>query len=476
MVSKTERRKNATAHAIFYLCVIGPLIVYAAIASGLVLPRINGHIQQLSAGQLAIAGIIIVSIIVHYSVSMAGLVWYGAPAPRNRKNCRRLSQRGWDQSKRVVFCFVSQGFQERVLRQSVQELLTIAREVGAHFQVEVVVDSTDLSDPFFTEPVITVIRVPESYSPRGRSRFKARALCYAAMQRSRREGTLSSTWVVHCDEDTVITREALGGIAQFLDRPSSDRMCGAGEIKYNLDRPGAHRLLSVVDYHRTGEDLGRYRLQFAGFGAALFGTHGSFVVVPAKIEEQIQFDNGPRGSIAEDIYFALRLRELGIPLVWMAGYVREQSPGNLRNFFRQRARWIRGLLNACFDSRFLLRNRVVLLAYLAMWRTSIVAGIALLTILLAAPASPIVLALWGLDMASMATVVLVGTLRNFEEERRCHPLVACGVGIRALVLTPVVCLLETAAVIYAIFSERDSFFVVEKSPLPTAVTPAQAAL
>ena len=131
------------------------------------------------------------------------------------------------------------------------------------------------------------------------------------------------------------------------------------------------------------------------------------------------------------------------------------------------------MLNACFDSRFSLRNRVVLLTYLAMWRTSIIAGIVLLAILLAEPGASIALALWGLDMASMATVILVGTLRNFEEDYRSHPVVVCGAGVGVLFLTPVVCLLETAAVAYALFAERDTFFVVEKSPLPSATIPSR---
>jgi egghead protein (zeste-white 4 protein) len=448
--------------------------LYLTILGGLLLPSVEEHINSLSLVEVAIACVILVSLAVHYSVSMAGLVLFGAPSPRNRANCRRLSEQGWDSSKRLIFCFVSQGVQERVLAQSVQQLLALVLESGLKFQVEVVVDSAELSDTFFSHPSITVIRVPDSYSTVRGAKFKARSLCYAAKERSRRERNLSKTWVVHCDEDTVITQESLAGIAEFLGRPASDRMCGAGEIKYNLDLPTARPLLSVVDYHRTGEDLGRYRLQFAGFGAALFGAHGSFTVVPAVIEEQIQFDHGPRGSIAEDIYFALRLRELGIPLVWIAGYVREQSPGNLRNFFQQRARWIRGLLNACFDSRFSLGNRIVLLAYLAMWRTSIIAGIALLAVLLTEPGASMVLALWGLDMASMATVVLVGTLRNFEEDQRGHPIAACVAGVGVLLLTPVVCLLETAAVAYALFAERDTFFVVEKSPIPAATIPSRA--
>jgi cellulose synthase/poly-beta-1,6-N-acetylglucosamine synthase-like glycosyltransferase len=220
-----------------------------------------------------------------------------------------------------------------------------------------------------------------------------------------------------------------------------------------------------MDCHRTGEDIGRFRLQYAGYGAALFGAHGSFLLVPAELERQVGFDFGASGSIAEDIYFALRLRELGIPCRWIEGYVREQSPRDPSNFLRQRARWIYGLLNGCFDKAFLLRRRVVLLLYLAMWRTTIVSAL-LLTILLATTnESARVVSLWSLSMLVVGTNSWVGALRNVQEDAPASVGYRVVWLILSVVLIPLVCLFETIAVVLGIVSRPRGFFVVEKALL-----------
>jgi cellulose synthase/poly-beta-1,6-N-acetylglucosamine synthase-like glycosyltransferase len=403
---------------------------------------------------------------------MAGMLAFGTPSARNSVNKKKLALQGWDRSKKVIFCFVSQGIQQHVLKRSVEEALAIGTHFNMTFGIEVVVDSVIPVDPLFDHPAISVVHVPRDFTTPLDSRFKARSLYYAAAVRTQRCGSLVDTWIVHCDEDTIITPEAVAGIAGFLENPSSASMCGAGEIKYNIAPQGLSSIFNIVDYHRTGEDLGRYRLQFAGFRSALFGAHGSFVIIPAWIEEELQFDFGPKGSIAEDIYFFLHLRERGVPCVWVDGHVREQSPGDLPNFMRQRARWITGLLNVCCDRAFSIWNRLVLLVYLVMWRTTIVAGIALLFIATINSGSLLAISLWGLDMTIMGTVILVGTLRNIEEERTLNAREALRTMVGSFALTPVVCFLETLAVIFGVVAPRGEFFVVQKRPLPIEHLPA----
>jgi cellulose synthase/poly-beta-1,6-N-acetylglucosamine synthase-like glycosyltransferase len=240
-------------------------------------------------------------------------------------------------------------------------------------------------------------------------------------------------------------------------------MCGAGEIKYNARGFGLHRVFCMIDSHRTGEDLGRFRLQFLSKQAAMTGVHGSFFVVPAKLESDIQFDFGQRGSITEDIYFAFRLRELSVPYSWVHGHVREQSPPDLRNFLRQRARWIHGLLNMCGDRRFSLLHRLTLLVYLAMLRTTIVAGFALTLLALIYPLSPIISVLWQLSMLVVGTNVLVGLLRNIQDEEAGGGVTNAVTIAAGVCLVPVICLLETLAVARGILFRENEFFVVAKT-------------
>lgn len=470
LLSKLDRK--GLFRCLFYSCVLGPSLLYAAVFTIFLLPELRNSTQYFSLWHAIAAVFILVSLIVHYSVTMAGMLAFGAPSVRNTQNQTQLSIKGWDRSKKIIFCFVSQGIQQRVLKRSVEEALAIGTRFNMTFGIEVVVDSAVPSDPLFSHPAISLINVPRDFQTPLRSQFKARALYYAASARSQRSDSLVSTWIVHCDEDTIVTPEAIAGIASFLETPASSSMCGAGEIKYNVAPQGTGGVFNIIDYHRTGEDLGRYRLQFAGFGAALFGAHGSFIVVPALIEEQVQFDFGPRGSITEDIYFFLRLRDLGIPCAWVGGHVREQSPGDLRNFLRQRARWITGLINVCCDGAFSLRHRIVLFAYLVMWRTTIVAGIALLLVATINSGSLLAISLWGLDMTIMGTVILVGALRNLEEDLLANPPKTLYLMAGSFLLTPVVCLLETIAVLAGVIAPRREFFVVQKRPIRIEPLPA----
>ena len=454
--------RAGVSRLLFHACVVGPSLVYAAVFFSSLLPELRNSAEIFSSWHILAACFILVSLIVHYSVTMAGMLAFGTPGLRNAQNCAQLLTTGWDNSKKVIFCFVSQGIQQHVLKRSVAEAIAIGRRFGVTFEIEVIVDSAVPSDPFFSHPAISLVQVPKDFQTPRRSRFKARALYYAAATRSQHGHDLSNTWILHCDEDTVLTPEAIAGVAAFLKNRSSASMCGAGEIKYNVATQNASTVFNIIDYHRTGEDLGRYRLQFAGFRAALFGAHGSFIVVPALIEELVQFDFGPKGSITEDIYFFLRLRELGISCAWIDGHVREQSPGDLRNFMQQRARWISGLITVCCDKGFSLWNRSVLLAYLVMWRTTIVAGVALLFIATLHSGSLLAISLWGLDMTIMGTVILVGALRNTEEDLKLSAFQAICLMAASFLLTPAVCFLETMAVVFGLIAPRGEFFVVQK--------------
>lgn len=410
---------------------------------------------------------LVLSLAVHFFVSVVGMLRFGSPRDQNARNLVRLRSEGWSQQKRLVICFVSQGIQEPVLKSSVERAISLCRDFAVNFEIEVVVDTKVPQDNFFAENGCTIVVVPPLYVTTRGSQFKARSLCYAAQQRAKRLESLDSTWVLHCDEDTLLTASAIAGINEHLRAPDSEVVCGAGEIKYNAIPARVSDIYAFMDCHRTGEDIGRFRLQFASWGAALFGMHGSFLLVPAELERQIGFDFGPQGSITEDIYFALRLRESGVACRWIEGYVREQSPRDSQNFLRQRARWIHGLLNSCLDQSFCWKRRTLLLIYLAMWRTTIISGLVLTILMGVTGAAPSIVSLWSLSMVVIGTNSWVGALRNVEEDA---PPGSWRVVVRlivAVLLIPIVCLFETIAVVLGILSRPREFFVVQKM-LPAA--------
>lgn len=446
----------------YHAFVLTPTVLFAISAALGLISLQDVWLANSGIAMRGLTGWVLISLATHFLVSLIGMLRFGSPRAQNVTNIQRLSTEGWDPTKRLILCFVSQGVQESVLKSSVARAISVCRQLGARFEVELVVDTKVPQDPFFAEQACSMVAVPPWYETKNRARFKARALSYATHRRAERGDKLDKTWVLHCDEDTILTEATIAGIHAHLRRPDSHMVCGAGEIKYNATASRLVDIFSFLDCHRTGEDLGRFRMQFAGCGAALFGAHGSFVLIPAELERQVDFDFGPHGSITEDIYFALKLRELGIPFRWIEGYVREQSPRDPNNFVRQRARWIHGLLNGCLEPAFSWKRRAVLLMYLAMWRTTIVSGVVLTCVVLVSGWSVHATALWSVSMLVVGTNSWVGALRNIEEEASGNLMLA---GVRlalAVILIPVVCLFESVAVVLGVLSRPRDFFVVEK--------------
>ncbi len=454
-------KKNARLSAVsYYALVFLPIAAYLGVVALCSPAEPPLSLAGYSAAQLLLAGIVVLNLIILYGVTMFGMVWFGDPRAQNMLNLEELRAAGWDPAKRLLFCFASQGFHEEVLKRSVEQAMSVARSLGVQHSVEVVVDSVVPGDPFFSHPAIRMIRVPESFSTPNQTRFKARSLQYAAQVR---EPGDSGTWIVHCDEETLVTESAIAGIWKFLREPGSEGSCGAGEIKYNSGRFGLSSFFSLLASLFTGEDLGRYRLQYGYFQRALFGAHGTFIIVPAELERQIQFDFGPRGSITEDLYFAFRAHQLGIPFRWVEGYVREQPAASWRDFFRQRARWVQGAINLICDRRFSLGNRVLLCAYYGVWKLTVLFGIAAVLVMAAAANYGLALAIWGLDVAVMGTILVVGAFRNLQEDQQRSTAETAATLLAVFALTPVVCLMETAASLGGIVAKTRDFHVVRKA-------------
>lgn len=56
---------------------------------------------------------VLASLMTHYLVSVFGMLRFGSPLEQNSENIARLRSDGWNDDKRLVFCFVSQGVQRQ---------------------------------------------------------------------------------------------------------------------------------------------------------------------------------------------------------------------------------------------------------------------------------------------------------------------------------------------------------------------------
>lgn len=108
-------------------------------------------------------------------------------------------------------------------------------------------------------------------------------------------------------------------------------------------------------------------------------------------------------------------------------------------------------------------NRLLLLSYLAMLRVTVVVGIVPLLLLFITGFDACLLSLWSLASMVIGTNLLVGTVRNAEED--CHGLsfktLISIVGV--LFVIPGVCFVETIAVVYGLLFRSDEFLVVQKA-------------
>jgi len=187
---------------------------------------------------------------------------------------------------------------------------------------------------------------------------------------------------VHLDEETRFNRETVHHCLHHCftqDQEVAAAAAEAGTTKVYGDigqgviiysRSGSsieNHLTTLADSIRVGDDYGKFRLQYSYWHQPLIGMHGSFVVAPNAVERLIGFDNGLRGSITEDAWFALLAWAKGVRFSWIDAHCFEQSPFTIHDFIMQRRRWFGGLWIVCFDTLIPFGNRAVLLFMIVTW-------------------------------------------------------------------------------------------------------------
>lgn len=281
---------------------------------------------------------------------------------------------------RLVFRFCARGQNVEVLHESVAAVRRAFAErdatgagADADYRIEVVSEC-----PVALDDDVRVYIVPPAYAPPHGARFKARALAY--LQSVTRPEP--ADWHIYLDEESCVEARTLAGIYAFIARAlahakrrqqPTPRLIGQGAILYE----GGSAFFRGADALRTGDDLGRFRLQYA-LGAPAFGAHGSYLVVRGVEETALSFDVGPASSITEDAAWALRAWARGWRFGWVHGYVHEQPPQRASDFIRQRARWITGIRQVVRDRTIPRRFRAVLLCFVILWHLAVLPlGIAL---------------------------------------------------------------------------------------------------
>lgn len=379
---------------------------------------------------------------------------------------------------RLVFRFVTRGDNVGVLRDSVvavHQAFIRYPQVSGPYQIEIVSErpvSLNLSPGITTNVYV----VPPDYATPNKSRFKARALTY--LQKC--VGPQLEDWYIYLDEESLIDEKMLAGLYCFVQRSieNEDRvqrskkkshpsgLIGQGAILYQ----GGNWFFRGADALRTADDLGRFRFQYA-LGRPFFGIHGSYIVIRGMDDVQLSFDVGYANSITEDAAWALRAWAQGYRFAWVEGYLHEQPPQRVKDFVRQRSRWLSGIRAVLRDRKIPLVYRLSLGIFTGLWQLAFLPFL-IAVVALFVHASPFYWMRLPADFA-WATFMLAYLHGIDIQARHSHPflkkkkielfwkrvvswlLVFCSVWYS---------LLEAAGVIYSL-RPKQGFFVIQKPSL-----------
>lgn len=380
--------------------------------------------------------------------------------------------------------YVTRGTNPRLMEANTRQALQVMYEsqLPRHmWRIEIVTDKSLNLGKHVGDAAVYEIVVPQDYSPPNGAKYKARALNYAIQASPAR----SFDWIVHLDEETRFDCDTISAIMYHCGGESyKTRVAkmqkwpriGQGAIVYgrtmtdHMSADGGNWLTTLADSGRVSDDCGRYRLQYE-CGEVWVGMHGSFVVVANCVEQEVTFDHGVRGSIAEDAFFAILARSKTVQFRWIDALMFEQSPFTMKDFIKQRSRWLVGGVQVVTSGTIPLRLRWVMGLLTWLWSLMPLTYFSLFAaILLSASAEntwwkhcyyynllPLLTAvsLWGYVFGFMVTfsVPAIGLVRY-------------AVLLYAqIVLTPIFGLIEVSAVGYALLNFRrisTEFHVVQK--------------
>lgn len=398
--------------------------------------------------------------------NIIGLLWFGNPRKANEKAQEILSEQGWPKA-RLVVVYVSRGDNVHALTRSIIATETLLRRLNVIHRIDVVTDMSVQKVIGLVGESVTFHLVPVEYATAKQAKWKARALHYVVEQHRQDADIIDSehTWVLHLDEESQLTESAVAGIASFINNPANIHTIGQGEIKYNAYGYGSHPLITWADSIRSGDDLGRFRFQYAFFKRPLFGMHGSYILAPLAIEQRFGFDLGGRGSVTEDAYFALKCAEQNIKFGWVDGYIREQSPFTIMALIKQRRRWFSGLLMLSFDREIAFKIRLPLLCNTLLWSVAWIGPIVTIVTVVYGGYFPLpILLLAGLLQGFYTSTYMIGAARNLAEADLTLPIWRQTVlYFGTLVTVQIVNAIEGYAVLYALLRPVKTFDVVSKN-------------
>lgn len=244
---------------------------------------------------------------------------------------------------KIKLCIVSKGTNIEALQRTLQSLQWFDKEAqhlnlflvideGCHvIQIQNIVQTSNL-------PIHLVV-VPTCFITQ-HARYKSRALEYFRLHHVHNDD-----WILHMDEESTIDFENFQKCLAFARENKYD--VGQGVIYYNSFHYNlwtfTSKLITVADALRVSDDLCRFRLQYFLIHRPIFGLHGSFLMIRGAVENKVTWDHKYAGNLTEDYAFGMQT-DSNVTYGPIHGVVREVSPQSMRDFAKQRRRWLLGIL------------------------------------------------------------------------------------------------------------------------------------
>lgn len=221
----------------------------------------------------------------------------------------------------------------RIVQDSINRIHEVCKMTNyTDYEIHVV---TEANESFIgAESVV----VPTNYRTRNDVKFKARALQYATDFRRWNNLASMNNWTFHLDDESMITEQCLRAILDHID--SHGPPISEGLITYPNKWNVGSKLIKYLDSVRPTFCYQCFSmLKIKGNPIWL---HGSNLLVRGDVEDRIGWDR--KDSRAEDALFGIVAYEAygKSAFGWHGGIIEEQSPFTLKDFIKQRQRWIAG--------------------------------------------------------------------------------------------------------------------------------------
>jgi beta-1,4-mannosyltransferase len=179
-------------------------------------------------------------------------------------------------------------------------------------------------------------------------------------------------------------------------------------------------------------------------------------------EFNVSFDNGPNGSIAEDLFFVIKAMSQGYLCDWIEGEMREKSPLTIKDFLKQRKRWVQGTLLVIHSRNLPLKNKIFLIISTYAWILTPLTTLNLFLPFCFPVASPMIVELACAFIGGVSSYMQIfGTIKSLSFHHYGFVKTFFAV-IFSICVIPLKGLSESIAVIWGLVTEKHQFYVIKK--------------